>query len=541
MIATKERENEAKLGISFKLTHNPSINKDFLFTTEVIDSVKNILGLDFYGIAKFVEKEIFRFNENKCTILVTRRCSLLVDWFIGYLLHENYNDGCKFELGCVKNGTFPFVCVNGYKNFIISDKANISYLLIKEKIAKISILDDICIHGVSLYKIASRIEDNLEDLHLENILIERSVYMISKETINEYPDKCSKVSLKAGWVSLSRSILDFINFLNLPYASYLESFTIPEFQESNFVKLIEDLKTKFICIEFDKENRRLGKCSYFIIEKNILLKQHELIRCIRIYYSAAINSLCIMPYVVLESMEDLTNSDIRELFKYYTGTEKSIKIDRSRLDFYYSLLSCIASKVYFERICAINNEFKKLKDMNPIQDSIGCLEKYFGFDILNRLDKISYIPEQDIIVDKCNQKFDEAVFKKFLQQTLPKIEEVCIKSWLNFELSGSDLNDRKDDTGYISLKKLIENYIKQQGIEETDKNFNALNYACLLNILEFCDQGKLNITCIPSRGESLLKAGELGCLCVNKIIFNSNYKSKIQFLLNYSYYRYLFM
>ena len=80
---TSGRE-ELDLRISESLI-NKVVDNEYLFTNDTIESVKNILGLDFYSITKFVEKEVFNFDENKCTVLVTRRCLLLVDWFIGWV------------------------------------------------------------------------------------------------------------------------------------------------------------------------------------------------------------------------------------------------------------------------------------------------------------------------------------------------------------------------------------------------------------------------------------------------------------------------
>ncbi len=316
----------------------------YLYGKSIIEKVKDILGMEFYGILKFFEREIFDFNENKCTILVTRRCLLLAEWFIGYILIQKNELESINDSNCDEGKSFPFICVNGKKNYIISDKADISYLLKNEEIVNVSILDDICIHGISLRKIASRIEDILEDLNLENIKIERCVYMISKETICEYPDRYSKISLRAGWKNLSMRILDFINFLNLPYVSYLNSFTISNFHESDFKKLIEKLNEKLVCEEFDRANNRLGKYSYFIIEKDVALKQYELMKCIRIYYNTKIKSICIMPYVILKSIEDLNSSDVQKIISFYTGIDASNILGNRNIDFYYSFLTVLSDQ-----------------------------------------------------------------------------------------------------------------------------------------------------------------------------------------------------
>lgn len=523
---------------------NKVVDNEYLFTNDTIESVKNILGLDFYSITKFVEKEVFNFDENKCTVLVTRRCLLLVDWFIGYIIYQKSKDISNPDKKAeyqVDDDVFPYISINGKKNFLLSDKADVS--LLADRITKVTILDDICIHGITLSKTARKVEKILDGIQpKKHIEVKTCVYMYSKETISEYPDRFYKISMRADWKSLSMKILDFVNFLNLPYVSYLNSWTTPDFNKKKYDELINVLSKSedLVCEKFNEEYNRLGKFSYFIYEKQGFLREFELVKCIRIYYSERINSICVMPYVLLKSIDSLKKEELRNLINSY------INIDSKRLndildkglDYIYSFLSYIASQAYGKVI------FSKYKTINTItkkavHDNISCLEKLFGVSIVKYLKKDSRFKLEEDSSKDTLYELDSALIRETFEEASKTVNEICIKSWLEFEQSSQGLGDRDEATGYIRLEELLNDATKE--IEDKKEEALCKKYAYVLHILNYCDQGKLNITCIRDHGGSYLKAGELGCLCVDKVIFNEKHTDIMRDLLRHSYYRYLFL
>ena len=502
-------------------------SKKYLYSTKIVDSVKNILGTDFYGLEEFVKKEIFDFNEDKCTILVTRRCLLSVEWFIGYILRSNKKFECYLNDSDEENFCYPYIKFNNKRNYIISDKADLR--LLDKGVQSISIIDDICIHGISLRQIADRVSGYFFDKKVETC-----VYMMSEETICVYPDKYYKVSLRADWKNLSVRFLEFINYMNLPYVSYLNSFT-NKLQEDEFNKLIKILEQNYICLEINKEYNQLSKYSYLVLEREVSLKEHELMKCLRVYYNYNIKTLCIMPYVIIESINNLSEQEIELCFSNYINLDddnRGLFFKNKELDFKYHLLSCIASLEYLKGFELVKDYIKNYEN-EIILDNIGCLSKSFGIQINNVImnywinDNGINVKQEDLQTKIIN--LNENEIKKYLVKVEKEINDICIKSWLDFERSSYDVN-RTQEAGYESLEVIIS--------KEIDNN---CKYAYLLSILNYCDQGKMNITCRPQTGESLLKAGELGCLCVNKAIYAEEYKNKILPLLGYYYYRYLFI
>lgn len=550
MICLREQTSIVNLGIARQLEQRVSKN-NYLYTDAIIENVKGILGLDFYGILRFVEKEIFEFNENKCTILIPRRCLLLVEWFIGYLInHKNKVNGTNI-IEYAKDDIFPFICVNGKKNYIISEKSDISLLC--NKIEKITILDDICIHGISISKTAERIRGIIENsVEENNIEVETCVYMYSKETIKEIPNRFYKVSLRAEWLKLSTKIIDFINYLNLPYVSYLNSYTIPNCDENSFKNLLKRLleNKNLICEEFNKENNSNEKFSYFLIEKKISSNENELMKCVRIYYNKNIKTICFLPYVILKSIENFKLDEVFKLFSSYITLDEKIEnaISDKKVDYIYSFLSYIASQAYWLEIC---KKFKDIAEVSNskevVQDNMGCLEKLFGSTML------AMIKENNFKVNNLKKSNNSItinfeLFKELFEVAADDIEKVCIDSWLEFEQLELQKQIGRNNFGYKRLENvLIDNYFKLEDKEKANKlnkkvvEFETYKYACFLKILNYCDQGKLNITCLPDQGASYLKAGELGCLCVNKKIFNKDYSFYMRTLLSHSYYRYLFI
>lgn len=474
-----------------------------------LTGVKNILGLDFYGLKKFFKTEFFDFTSDQCTVFVTRRCFLLAKWFLEFLwrdetLSKEYSYGIHGDIPCIINK-------QGQKNFIVTDK--VCMLALKE-VHHINIVDDISIHGKTLMEIGERFKKINSDVH-----VERHVYMVSRESLSYFPDCCSEMVFRAGWCDLSQRIVELIRYLGLPYVSNINSFVKFGTTIGDLEQLIQSLAPKFICERFGEgEDRQdLGKRSYFAVEKNITLFPHEKLKCIRVYYSTTTQSISIIPYVIMESI-NFDEKKIREILgNYITGAaivNCMEAIDRcsaeQKASFAFNLVSCIASQSYGASIFG-----DEIFGESWIQDIVDCLEMSFGSEISNLVrnkDNFAVSDNQDV-ASKCYEVTSLTEYKELAGDF---IKEACVRSWLEFE-NGDNQTARGEQLGYLQLEELL-NQLRAKQTSEREKENQDLIYADLLSLINYCDSGKMNISCPVTRSESYIKAGELGCILASKYL-----------------------
>lgn len=493
-----------------------------------LTGAKNILGLDFYGLKKFFRIEFFDFTCDQYTVIITRRCFLLGKWFLEFLLRDrtlsnDYSYEIQEDIPCLINK-------QGKKNFILTDKASMFAL---KNAKRVNILDDISIHGETLKEISEKF---VKEYSCQSV--KRHVYMGSRESLSYFPDRCSEMAFRAGWCDLSQRIVELIRYLGLPYVSYVNSFVKFGTTIEDFEKLIQSLAPKFNCERFGEgEDRQdLGKQSYFAVEKNITLLPHEKLKCIRVYYSTSTQSISIIPYVIMKSI-NFNEKKIREILgKYITDTaiEKCIDAivkcsEEQKASFAFNLVSCIASQsygVYFAQNILKTDIFGE----GWIQDIIGCLEMAFGAEIsqLIMCPKSFRVPiiqtklEQDKVKTEHKEVTSLAEYKKIAEEF---IKEACVRSWLEFE-NNDNQTARSEQRGYLQLEGLLNQLCTKQTLEPEKENQDLI-YAGLLSLINYCDLGRMNISCPATRGESYIKAGELGCILASEYLKERSHNGKI--------------
>lgn len=488
-----------------------------------LTGVKNILGLEFYGLKKFFKSEFFDFTSDQCTVFVTRRCFLLAKWFLEFLrqdetLSKEYSYGIQGDIPCIINK-------QGQKNFIVTDKVCMAALKDVSHTndgLRINIVDDISIHGKTLKGIGERFRTECPNASS----IERHVYMGSGESLSYFPDRCSELAYRAGWCDLSQRIVELIRYLGLPYISCNNSFVKFGATVGDLEQLIQSLAPKFICERFGEgEDRQdLGKRSYFAVEKNITLFPHEKLKCIRAYYSTTTQSISIIPYVIMESM-NFDEKKIGKILGNYITDTAIVKCMEAigrcsaeqKASFAFNLVSCIASQSYGAKIFG-----DKIFGEDWIQDIVDCLGMSFGSEISNLVrNKDNFVvSHKQGEARNCREVTSLTEYKELAGDF---IKEACVRSWLEFE-NGDNQTAKGVQLGYIQLEVLLNQLSAKQTSEHEKEN---LIYAGFLSLINYCDSGKMNISCPVTGNESYIKAGELGCILASEYLKERCHNGKI--------------
>lgn len=554
--------------------------KNYLLTSEIIEGAENILGLFFYDLKNYFKKTFYyRFRQTRCSSFVTRRCFLLSSWFLHYIEMQDTDDKEVNQASFCVGEKYYYIEKNGIRNYIVSDKSDVIMVLDAcPDIKTIVLNDDISIRGIhlgnavnSLFALNSndtegrlqKIDELKKELHTDKIEVSSSVYMCSSESAVTKPTEWEVLSGGAEWRVVSQKIVDFINYLNLPYVSFINSYTKFNVEEEDFKKIIEAFinNGSLICEEFGKDDNREynGKKSYFIIEKFMDCMEEEYAKCIRFYYNEPTKSLLIIPYVILDNLNSyvdelnaINNIEDSRLVKYlseyfidglpkeiidyiYSIKEKAIN-EKSCI---YNLASCIASQAHGISFISkfLPETYYEIfeKEESYVQDIIDCISLSFGRDIFE------FIKKGEIFRKKVNtsltHRIDKTLFNNCLKTTRIKLGKgVGIESWTGHQDSSTPERD-------TSLKQVI-----KDAYEDGDGDEISFRYAYILQLISYCDIGRMNIACTKNTCASTVKSGELGCIFVEEFLREDStlpedkeQKNKIKELLKDKYYRYLFL
>lgn len=535
--------------------------------------VRNILDKDFEGISEFFNNVFFSFSEcHKLTILVTRRCFLLAEWFLSYHLSINKEVRQDFELTTVNDCLCIINKKTKYRNYIISDKG-ISLLIfkseIRNEIKKCMVVDDILIHGRQLDKIKEKLKYIFTLFGCNNVeSIEKTVYMESFESAFLPAKNKYKISFCAKWIILSRRIVAMINCLNLPYVSYINSFTKYncDYQENDSIISVLDNNEDLIVVPFGNDSREsYGKMSFYISERNANLANCEYLKCVRYYYNFKTKTSSFIPYVILNKQEEGLDDigRIKELFGKYLvesalniltnkikGFIKNLKDTKDKKckefvkvheeydEYIVYLLSCVASNFYayyfFKKYLASYN-IEKWQN-----DTINCIKKAFGNDIYNIVsNKENYRNSYNNNNKKLYCSTDKELIENTKNIFLDKINTYCGNRWASCEEAAYF---RKEKPKKDALDVVFNNVIQIVNTKNEDKNEEELfnKYMSFCNIIDLCDNGRLAIAndIVNSNIECVVEAGELGVLSA-RISKDEELQNKLKSLLSDKYYRYL--
>lgn len=508
----------------------------------VNNSIQNLLSFNYNSMFDFFNKNFFEYTCNKSTVLVSRRCLLIAELFLLRNIQERKD---KFELTredgcfCIKNKS------NGLKNYIISDKGVITFLANRRIFSEIStctIVDDIAIHGRHLEKIKRYISSLNFLANDKKVEIETYVYMKSADSIIYNPTKCAVETYDATWLTLSKKIVNMINVSNMPYVSYLNSYTKCDATDEEFDDFITkiDKNDNLDCVRFGDDGRtNLGKLSYFIVEKKSNYNKYEQFRCVRYYHNYKTGVTTVIPYVVINNKleaEALDNKDyLKTIFNEYLNDsaaenlsdwlvkeyvdvlkeykfdlqEENIEADCTDYKFLvnhfnkniYYLLSCIASKSYGQYFFDKYNICLDEKS-GFAQDCINCLDLTFDSHIVDIIsDKSSY---KQSIVGNRSVSIDIEQLDMFRQKYYNAIDLFCKGRWVfNEEYAIS----KEETQSKISINDILSAVVGK--VNDTGDITELM--ACLCIILDYCDSGFLSISC-SNRLECVIDAGELSVL-----------------------------
>lgn len=514
-----------------------------LINDESISSVQNILGIYFVKLKNFFEKSFFDFKKNICSVLVTRRCFLMAIWFLGYFLKQetfarDYEIVILNSCICIRNRK------SGHLNYIISDKG-IPFLHLLKNVEEIYILDDICIHGRQLENIKLEI---CEATGFSESKVKKSVFMKSEESIVRDVDYAEAISIDGQWVMPSKRIVEAINFLLLPYVSYINSYVNIDVSVEKNDEFLESLfdNNNLIVKAFGKDNRlQLGKQSFYIVEKNQIISDNESLACIRYYYNFETQVASIIPYVILQPLKDKINKEkIKALFSEYLKKEAvelltkeldSIFKDdfRKGMGFVYNLLSCVASYqygIYFSEKYSLD-KFNFINKNNQWDSDITCsilmaYGKKLADIVLDGKNYIARIPSPQF--SDVDTKIDLLDFKV-------EIDDFTKERWEKREVAAMDLTV---EPAKKRLTTLIQGGIDKKSDKETDpiKYKSIISYSILYDVINSCDNGRLSIASTIDCGDSFLEVGELGVITVREAKEKSE---DIQKLLLKKYYYYI--
>lgn len=543
MCARYESHKQGKVGASQEMQQL----KQFV-SNQTIESVRRLLDIHFSPMESFFEKAFLKFEENICSVLITRRCFLMAEWFLG-LFMERETFARDFELRTMNS----VLCIHNRRtqrvNYIISDKG-IPLLRTLKDIEEIHILDDICIHGRQLEKI--------KDLackfsRLSNSQVKKWVFMRSSDSQIMDVDQQEIDVMNGNWVLPSQHIVESINYLMLPYVSYTNSFVkfnVSIKENDNFLDLLER-DNSLIVEEFGKDNRlQLGKQSFYIIERDECAKNEvgRNLACLRYYYNFETGIASFIPYVVLQALpQGMDEAKLRaSLLEYLNEQSANLIINevnglfrgrnKEGVGYIYSLLSCIASCHY--GICFAAKH--KLGKFNFIDEANG-----WGIDIINSMimafgEKIAtIIANHQNYISPNQEKTSGDKIQVNLVDMKEEVDDFEIERWIQRELAVENLENDTFNNEFFSLME--DATIKWQSQKKKEKKEEekkgVLMYSFLRSVISDCDNGRLNISSSFESKNSLLEVGELGVLTVREK--NDITVTGIRQLLRKPYYYYI--
>lgn len=508
---------------------------------DMISSLKKILGTNFFKLREFYEEQFFLFKRNTCTVLVTRRSFLMAMWYLGYFskqetIERDYDLVMLNSCFCIRHKE------SGRVNYIISDKG-ISLINLLPEIEDIFILDDICIHGRQLENLKWDICDNN---NIYENRVKKLVFMKSEESIVKEVDY-AKVNIRNGqWVMPSQRIVEAINYLLLPYVSYINSYIKANVSVDENDQFLDTLfqNSNLIVKAFGRDNRlQLGKQSFYIIEKSQIDNDKENLSCVRYYYNFETNIASFIPYVIVQPInEQLNKQQLQTLLSNYLKdniTTKLIKeIDllyrndfRNCKGFIYNLLSCVASYqygIYFAKKY-LTGKFNFIVTNNlwdlDVTDSITLA---FGEKIANLILNGNNYKEKTLSQDKLlDAKLDLLDLKSY-------VDDYTVKRWAERENAAMNLDDEPMKIELTSL--FSENITNSYSVE--NRRLWAHSYLC--DVISSCDNGRLNIASTTEKGDSFLEVGELGVITVREAKSKTKeIQNNLQKLLRKDYYYYI--
>ena len=507
-------------------------------TDELVNSVKKIFGIEFVGLKNYFKREFFLFNKNKATILITRRCALLAVFFLNYLLNYEIPQG-RYSI-CEDMEEFPYIEKNGMRNYLFTDKTDISNI-VSLSINEIVIVDDICIHGNTLGNIADGFIEQLGDTECE---VSTHVYMISKETILRCPDVYSKIACRAAWSALSQRIVNAINRLNTPYVSYINTWS-KNVSETDFKKVLNAIRRSksLLCEEYDIEQNVPKQCD-FIAEKETLLFLKERMMCFRLYYSSETQTMTFVPFVILFQYDSniepyFEGNHVLESVQLGGSDKVSFLASPDKKDYLYNLFSC--SESYFYGLYFIkkylNIEKEKL-DKEFIQDITGCIWMTFGKGLLNFFAKFDWNFDEYCVKEHfLNRQLCSSELNDFSDGPIDirhKVENfvlnTCRDSWLDLEMDSYSnfSSNRNGNKGFLFIKDVISDLLdwfddKENQPVQSKYQRALIVYFAFLILIKLCDMGRMNIGTNHNTGMGMLKAGELGYVLAKRPSYDDNF------------------
>lgn len=498
-----------------------------LFSNESVNSVEKTLGIHYKGLFAFFCKYFFRQKDDTYTILIARRCLVLAMWFFRFIQEsfvETINE--HFQI-TEQNGVISIINnETGKQNVIVGDGFLDSGYQFDYKY-QFNIIDDICIHGRQINTIKEKIISLFASERIsfckDNIKI--IVYTQNEENqiknINEYWIS----AYGSTWKNLSNSIVDCINLLNLPYVSYLNSYSRAGISLEEFNALKDKFKKTKNLYTFEFGSTRqtnLGKRSLFVIEKELELFKNEKAKFCRIYYNSISQSLTVIPYVILDGIQE---EDIDFYLCDNAGGELSAILDKSKTSHKYKLINTLASNLYGKYFMD-----KYLNSSVPwYLDQYNILSMTYGTKISKLVCDFSNYKHYEDLKPTSNGKISESdadEIEKLRSEKKLTLEKVLSRQWIINEVNACYLLDKEP-------KLNLDQYI-------FDKD-NDLIVSALLNIIRLCDTGVacLFIESNEKCSRNCLDVGEQGVnLMVKKDLFGTKEEKLIQALRQASpYYR----
>lgn len=474
-------------------------NKSFVISLGGFYSKKNnkyadnILDFHYDKMKIFFNKLFLQFEKNQCTILVARRCLLLANMFLTEIVNEegfsekysvvNYNDTI-----CIENKNTK------YKNYIINDNGLHLLENFKNDVEKVYIVDDVVIHGRHLDEIRKKVKNIIGGKELKVV-----VYMESARTIVEPIDDSEIVVFDDAWNDFSIKIVDTIATLNIPYVSYVNSWSKLQVAQEEFSRILKELKSKFIECDFkDSIEKSDGRISKYFVEKTTCKSKGILAKCVRVYYNERTQICNLIPYVELDYNETFVKSILDELNNLLNELNYNSTDDLKR-NYATCLFSNCYAKYVFDKYLNLGN---RTTDNGWREDVYNVLPMTFGCKLTELLSDYS---ERDQIMalfsDVKNRDNNISVTALGLTKRVVKnvLTKACNDRWIyrefvifNKEYYKENKED-KEKQALIRIKELVKREIEHnQELKVIDNEY--LMDIILANVLRLCDMGKMSIS-----------------------------------------------
>ncbi len=463
---------------------------------ETVLEVRQILGSHYAGLYNYFCENFFKFEHNTYTVLITRRCSVIALWYLDLLL-SRLKDKINKKYDVIDEG--GLICVYNReikcKNYIVTDK----YIKSLSKLDSnyiYNIVDDICIHGRNINKLKEEILRCLGDPKGQ---VFTSVYMTSMDSVIEETDVSIVRNYGNEWVELSIALADCINYLNLPYVSYLNNFMLFEVAKEifeQFIKLLKENNSLEIREFASDRQKSFGRSSYMLLEKTSEALECEIFKGCRIYYNEKTQTMGIIPYVLLKSM---TIEQMKMHIKHYWIGNSSI-LEGTVLTA-YTIFSCIASNYFGFYLFSkyINSALSKVNlDLGKIvQDYYLILKTIFAEKINKEIHlKSNYRMKNDSIsID--SDETSQYISKRDSRFKGISVDAVIRNQWYAGEINACLLLDKVEGIPVEDSLVDLRGQISEQEV---------------ISLIRSCDTGLayIAVDAKGGRGYSYFNAGELG-------------------------------